>query len=295
MTIVCLSNGKLSAKLSTAGGTVLELWWEREGERIPLLRPAASEDVGPLDSGCFPLAPFGNRVKDNRFEFEGRDYRLTPNVDWDPHYLHGDAWLSDWTVVAQEDDSAQMRVNHEGSPYAYQTRQRFVLAGLTFSIQLDVVNKGSTAMPFGLGWHPYFPMTPRTTLLAPAQLLWTEIENWLPGEATQIPADLDFSRPAELPHRWVNNGLEGWAGTAEINWPERRTKLLLEASDLFRHAFIFVSDQSFDPSYQRDFFCFEPMSHLANGQNMAGLGGLVVLEPGESLSGSFRLTPQAGT
>ena len=65
----------------------------------------------------------------------------------------------------------------------------------------------------------------------------------------------------------------------------------LSADPLFRHAFVFVSDTGFDPAFQRDYFCFEPMSHLADGQNMPGLGDLKVLRPGETLSGSVRLTP----
>jgi aldose 1-epimerase len=295
MTIVHLSNGELAAKLSTAGSTVLELWWNGDRGKIPLLRPAPSDDAGALEAGCFPLAPFGNRVRGNRFEFAGQKYDLTPNVDWDAHYLHGDAWLGAWEIAAESNDGAEMVFYHEGSPYTYEARQRFRLADGHFEVELTVENKGKIALPFGLGWHPYFPLTSGTTLLARARRFWTEAENWLPGEATEIPADLDFSRPRPLPHRWVNNGFEGWTGQAEIDWPELGMQLLVEADALFEHAFLFVSDTAFDPTYKRDFFCFEPMSHLADAHNMAGGGGLVVLEPGQTLSGRMRLTPQVLT
>ena len=154
---------------------------------------------------------------------------------------------------------------------------------------LMVENCGEHAMPFGIGWHPYFPMTPNTTLLAPARKFWTEVEDWLPGEQTAIPENLDFSSPAPLPHQWVNNGFEDWSGEALISWPEWNTSLHLTADAIFKHAFVFVSDTTFDPTFKRDYFCFEPMTHLANGHNMSGLGDLTVLGPGQSMSGDIHM------
>ena len=187
-----------------------------------------------------------------------------------------------------------MRFRHTGggTPYVYEAWQSFSLADGELQMALTVENQGDEALPFGVGWHPYFPMTPQTTLKAPARKFWTEVEGWLPGEVTDLPADLDLSKPSPLPHRWVNNGFEDWSGEAVITWPERATKLSLKAEPLFRHAFLFVSDTAFDPGFQRDYFCFEPMSHLADGHNMPDLGGLRILQPGEKLSGSIWLGAQ---
>lgn len=262
---------------------------------MPLLRTAPDDSADALSSGCYPLVPFGNRVKGNCFSFEGRDYAFTANTEWDPHYLHGEGWKAEWSVAKQSEEEVELTFSHEGghTPYRYQARQRFTLSDNGLEMSLTVTNLGAAAMPFGLGWHPYFPLTPDTTLFAPAKTFWTEVEGWLPGEATDIPSDLDFSTPAHLPHRWVNNGFENWSGEALVSWPERHTDLHLTADPLFKHAFVFVSDQSFDPDFNRDYFCFEPMSHLANGHNMPDLGDLKILRPRESLSGAVRLRPQA--
>lgn len=298
MTVVDLTNGGLAARVSTKGGIVLGFWWEQDGDRIPLLREAPNEVATALASGCYPLVPFGNRVRDNRFTFNGRDYRFEPNTDWDKHYLHGEGWQGDWIVEKSDAGLLDLSFVHVGStatPYSYAATQRFVLQDGGFELTLSVTNKGLEPLPFGLGWHPYFPMTPETTLLAPARKYWTEVEGWLPGEVTEIPEDVDFSAPRGLPHRWVNNGFEGWSGAAQIVWPERGTQLSLRADPIFRHAFVFVSDTSFDPAFKRDYFCFEPMSHLANGHNLPDLGDLKVLQPGETLAGSIRLVPSGWT
>ncbi|NVP58674.1 aldose 1-epimerase [Mycoplana rhizolycopersici] len=298
MTIVDLSRKSLSARISTKGGIVLGFWWERHQGRLPLLRQAPSDDADALASGCYPLVPFGNRVRDNRFSFRGRDYHFQANTDWDSHYLHGEGWQADWAVEQQTARLLELSFQNAANritPYNYAATQRFVLQDDGIELTLSVTNKGERALPFGLGWHPYFPMTPETTLLAPARKYWTEVDGWLPGEATEIPADVDFSDRRGLPYRWVNNGFEDWCGEAQIVWPERQAQLSLTADPLFRHAFVFVSDTDFDPAFQRDYFCFEPMSHLADGHNMRGLGDLTVLEPGETLTGSIHMKPSVWT
>lgn len=294
MAIVEIKSDDLVVRLSTSGGIILGFWRHGDQDHVPLLRSATDDDSGALASGCYPLVPFANRVAGNRFSFAGSDYALLPNTEWDKHYLHGEGWQTEWTIVNSDPSSLEMEFEHaanETTPYSYHASQRFSLRDGGLEVTLSVTNAGETALPFGLGWHPYFPMTPGTMLFAPAKRYWTEVEDWLPGEATDIPQDVDFSNSRELPHRWVNNGFEEWSGVAEILWPERQTGLRLEADAIFRHAFVFVSDTDFDPSFNRDYFCFEPMSHLANGHNLPGLGDLSVLKPGEQLTGSMRMTP----
>lgn len=293
MSVIELNSASLFLRLSTMGGLILGFWKDDGRNRVPLMRDA-TDDVDALSSSCYPLVPFGNRVKDNRFEFGGQEYRFSANTSWDPHYLHGEGWLSQWSVDEEAHDHVAMSFSHQGedTPYVYRATQRFLLKDGALEMMLSVRNAGDRPLPFGLGWHPYFPMTPQTTLLAPARRFWTEVAGWLPGEARDLPADLDFCEPSPLPHRWVNNGFQDWSGEAIIAWPERVTQLHLTADPLFRHAFIFVSDTGFDPQFERDYFCFEPMSHLANGHNMPDLGGLQILQPGQQLSGSIRLHPR---
>jgi aldose 1-epimerase len=293
MAIIDLQEGALSARISTSGGLLLHYSWMRDGLTIPLLRPAA-DDADPLSSACYPLVPFGNRVRGNHFTFEGRDYSLKPNRDWDEHYLHGDGWLAEWDVLSKSGSTARIGFRHraDGTPYSYEAEQSFVLTVEGLELSMRVQNTGEESLPFGLGWHPFFPLTEETSLLAKAERFWTETEGWLPGEPAEIPAELDFSRPAPLPQRWINNGFENWSGTARIVWPERSTALQLTTDPIFRHAVLFLSDERFDPGFHRDYFCFEPMTHLANGHNLPDLGDLTILPPGESLAGSIRLQPQ---
>lgn len=287
MAVISLHSGPISARISPLGGAILRL----DAGDVPLLRPAA-DGAAPIDSACYPLVPFGNRIRGNRFAFAGQDYQLTPNTAWDSHYLHGEGWRSLWAVQDRSADSVLLCHSHAGQalPYSYDAEQHIALRPDGADLRLSVTNRGAVAMPFGLGWHPYLPMTPATTLQTQTGRMWTEEPGWLPGHPVAPPPALDFHNPQPLPPHWVNNGFEDWSGTARICWPERQTALRLSADPVFRCMFLFVSDTAFDPQYQRDFFALEPMTHLADGHNLPDLGGLTVLAPGQTLSGQLHLT-----
>lgn len=276
----------LEARLSPQGGRVLSLDWHLDGRAVPLLHP--DERTGPGTRSAFPLVPFGNRLPGNSFRFGAHDYTFAPNTE-DPSYLHGDGWLGGWQVEAFDGAAAELVFRHEGSPFRYEARQSLRIADGAFHLALGVRNAGEHPLPFGLGWHPFFPRTPGTRLEMRARGFREERAGHLPGDAALLPFDLDFSAGATLPGRWVNNGLEDWDGRARILWPEHGAGLLVEADPLFAHAFLFLPDRARAPN--AEWFCLELMSHRAGAHHHADGGGLVALAPGESLSGAIRLSP----
>jgi len=298
MSRVILREGRLSAEVSTEFGAIWRFEAERSGQTVPLLRRAAANAPSVATAaGCFPLIPFGNRVRGNHFRYDGRDYNLAPNTDWDRHYLHGDGWLAEWSAERMTANSITMRFEApaaKGTPYVYEGRQVVTLHDGRMTLELSVTNRGSVDLPFGLGWHPFFPMTPETTLCAAADAYWEEGEGWLPTERRSPPEELDFNSPRRLPRHWVDNGFEGWDGRAEIVWPESEAALRLSADSGFDRYFIFVSDTGFDPAYRHDFFCFEPMTHTVDGHNLPDGGGLQRLEPGEMMKGVLQFVPILG-
>lgn len=289
---IAISNRHCGLVVTTAGGSVWRFFAKREGAEVPIFRaPPPGEARAPLASGCFPLVPFGNRVRGNRFAFEGREHRLEPNTDRDPHYLHGDGWTSDWSVLDAGESGIRLGLEHRdgGTPYAYSAEQAFALDGPALVMTLSVTNRGPVALPFGLGWHPFFPLTPGTVLTARTAAAWDEDRHWLPTSRHPTAGDLDFSEGRPLPRRWVNTPFEGWDGRATIRWPEQDLAVRLTADPLFDRSLVFVSDPAFDPGYAYDFFCLEPMSHGIDGHNSPGGAGLRRLAPGESLAGRLRI------
>jgi aldose 1-epimerase len=294
---ITLCHDALTVELDRRGAVITGLWWwGADGTRQPLMRDGSWHDGDPSGASCFPMLPFGNRVTGNRFTVGEQEYGLAPNQPWDPHYLHGDGWLSLWGMKWVGDATARFTLRHAaqpGQPYDYDaTIDYTVTAAPALAVSMTLRNTAAAAMPFGLGLHPYFPLTPDTLLRAPAARYYTEGAGFMPGPAAPLPADLDFTRAAPLPRRWLNNGFAGWNGRARIAWPENKLALVIDADEAFSHYVLFMPDAAFEPGFEGDYFCLEPMTHQADGHHAADLGGLALLAPGEAMTARIVFTPE---
>jgi aldose 1-epimerase len=66
---------------------------------------------------------------------------------------------------------------------------------------LTVINRAAIALPFGLGFHPWFPRTPTTMLRASATHVEQQDEEYLPTKVIVVGErpDFDFRKSAHLP------------------------------------------------------------------------------------------------
>jgi aldose 1-epimerase len=140
-----------------AGGCITAFRWRGDDGVIDWLRPApARGDVAPTDSACFPLVPYSNRIRDGRFSFQGRDYRLGKNFPPSPHSIHGHGWQAPWQVTEIAGNRLTLVFNHAVAdwPATYRAEQRCGLVDGALHVDLAVVTTGDRAKPPGLGLHP---------------------------------------------------------------------------------------------------------------------------------------------
>ncbi len=240
----------------------------------------------------FPLVPLANRVENNIFKFRGKTYMFKPNTEWDKHFLHGEAWISDWILLNKEKTEVEIEYfceNSPFSPYCYRAYQKISIKEDNILMQLEVKNCGNIALPFGLGHHPFFFQDDTTMLKAKANFYYGEKHDFLPDEKKDIPLDLNFESHRRLPKYWVNNGFGGWDGKAQILCPNHKIGADITTSKNFTDYFIFVSDTKFDASYKNDFFCFEPMTHHANA-HQDDVDALEILEAEEQFNTEFKIS-----
>ncbi|WP_395449369.1 aldose 1-epimerase [Aminobacter sp. UC22_36] len=278
-----LEGERLALRVSLKGGAVDD---GQTSDGRPFLRRHGDGAFDVLRSACFPLVPVGNRVEANSFELGGKSYRFTPNTA-EPNYIHGDGWLAEWNVEDASTTHVRLafgQLHPVNSPHIYRAVQTITLDGATVTLALSVTNLGSETLPFGIGFHPYFPRTDATRLMAPAMAWWTEREGYLPGVRTPIPDSADFVTPRRLPRRRLNNCFEGWSGQARIIWPEMKLAADIAADALFSRYMLYA------PEDDCSFFCLEPMSHTPNALALAGPESLHLLAPDETLAGTFSIT-----
>lgn len=280
-----LKNKFLNVRVSKKGGSIVDAY-DYKGRAF--LRPYSgeSENFDIIKTASFPMLPLCNRVADNEFKCAGTKYQLSTNSIEDPLYLHGDGWLAEWEVIRQKQDLITLTYKHSAShnsPYNYLAKQIISLEENKLTIFLEVKNSGDRALPFGIGFHPFFPRTEKSTLHAKAKTWWTCDANSLPLDCESIPSEFDFTKSHSIPDKSIDNAYEGWVGMASISWPENGLAVDIIADPIFSRFMIYA------PTETKEFFCFEPMSHIPNGINHSDLGGMTILDPGQSLSGSISL------
>ena len=235
------------------GGSIAGLW---HGE-LPVLRSApAAELASSRVSGCYPLVPYSNRLGYRKFRWLGQDHSTQPNFDDNPHSLHGVGWQRAWEVLSQSGTEAELRYVHAADahwPFAFEVRQRFILADDGLEVHMVFTNTAAHAQPVGLGWHPYFAKRSRSRLHIELTDRWESDASGLPTRKVPQPG-ID----GDVAHLSFDNCFEGWKGAARI----RDEKLSMKLTSSMPYLVVYTPAQ-------KDIFCVEPVSHVSNAIHMS--------------------------
>lgn len=284
--MIVLKAGDWRAALNPAlGGSVAELSWRGR----PVLRPTPQDADDPLQTACFPLVPYANRIANGRFVFDGRVFDVGPTSGFEPHALHGLGWRGSWDAEAIGSTEAVLSFRHPGGeewPWAFRAEQRFHLSVDGLQIALSMTNIDDEAQPAGLGLHPYLYRLADDRLTMAAPRVWRADETMIPREAVTASAVFDWSDgPAISDAPFVDNAYEDWNGSARLTHADWRVTL---ASPEARRVHVYAPRDA-------GFVCIEPVSHRPDALNgPAGeASGLVILEPGQTLSLSMTIGASA--
>lgn len=263
------------------GGSLVN--WTVKDSGQPLLRHSdqAALDAGtPRRLGCYPLAPWSNRIAKGGVEGPDGWLELAPNTSHDPYPIHGSAWQQAWQVGDHSESSLTLHLEST-LPFAYRAEQRISLEDGRLSLELRVTHTDARAAWHGLGFHPYLPRTAHTRLQARAAHIWLGDGSGLPTHEADIPAHWNFQAQSPLPHDLLDHAFSGWDGQCQILQEDAGYRLDCQASGADYYLV-------FCPVGQR-FFCFEPVSHPINAHHLPGRPGLQLLHQGESTRLSFSL------
>jgi aldose 1-epimerase len=246
--------------IELAAGTARCTVAPADGGRVAVLTYGEADIVvprragqGPMEGGCFPMAPWAGRIREGRFEFEGNEYHLERAMP--PHAIHGTVYNRSWDV----DDLGEAFValscpTGPGWPFGGLVRHRIELVDEALRCTLSLT-ADELAMPAQVGWHPWFPR-PRAARLEFAAM-YERDEYGIPnGRLVQPPVGpvddcfVDPLGPLEMEHDDVIVSIE---------------------SDC-DHWVVY--------SEQRDEICVEPQSGPPDGVTIAPCR----LAPGETLS-----------
>lgn len=246
-----------------------------------ILRPARasrSHTYCSLGTSCFPLIPFGGRLRDGRFALEGRSFQMTLNAPPEQHSSHGDGWTRSWALTHLGRRNAVMTLlADDRAPFRYQCTQSITVEPDRLSIELSACNLSDYRIPMGFGLHPYFSDRAHASVRANLPSRWRWDAEMMPTSLEVNPSASELLRgqaAAQLP---VAMEYADWDGRAFIDWPERGLSVELTTTPPLRHAVVWAPDGE-------EFFCFEPMSHATDGFNRrladGSLEDILVLDTG---------------
>jgi len=268
----------------------------RVGERwVDLLRPTPAGALGnPEQTASFPLIPWSNRIRHGVLDWAGERHQLVRNGA-DGTAIHGAVRQLPWRVVGHEPHRLELALSSYDAvgvnwPWRFAARQVLSLVGDALEVQLSVTNEDSVAFPAGLGHHPYFQRAlfdDDAVLQVDAHAGYELDAGIALGAAGQLPARADFREPRTLGPDFVDDVLTDLGPTAaRWHYPDAGVEVSLVADDVYSHLVVYLP-------VGKDHFAVEPVSHTNDGIALHGRGvpatGVRVLEPGETLTGTFTL------
>ncbi|WIG55482.1 MAG: Aldose 1-epimerase [Rhodanobacteraceae bacterium] len=289
--IACHGAALLSLE-SLRNGTPFDIaWGYRNAEEIAA-RPGSHFAI---------LAPFGGRVGDARYSFDGESFDLEPGVTGAAReFRHGFVRDVDFTIADLTGGATSATATlatrairpRPGYPFSIDLAIRFTLDAGGLTLEARMRNVGDRAAPCFFGWHAYFragggmaddwmlEIPAHTTIRTDARLIP------LPGEAAYVPLEqapaLDFRTARHIGTTVLDNGYAGLA----IDGDGRMRTHLTDPSSGFSigvwqergvmHAF--TGDTL--GAGARSAVALEPMECMADAFNRPDYASAIRLEPG---------------
>ena len=293
MAVITLENKTLRVYIDPDQGTSIKGLYAHKGDAWLPLMPDVREPKTRLDAASFLMVPYSNRIENGAFSFQGQTYQLEGA---ERHAIHGDvrtrAWkIEHWAVTALKCSFNSVEYENVNWPWPFEARAEYSLEEGVFSQRLSLWNRGTSAMPAGFGWHPYFMRTviregePVHLRFAVAGAYPDAHDNRIPsGPPQPLTAQQDHSMGKLLdPDDFWDACLQGYDGKGTITWPDSGIRITFDCSPECTHLVVY------NPPFP--IFAMEPVTNANNGVNQLAAGwpdsGVAVLQPDECLNARF--------
>jgi aldose 1-epimerase len=247
------------------------------------------------------LIPLPNRIDGGTYEFDGRRHQLALDEVAAGNAIHGLVRWAAWRVGKLERSRVVLEhILHPrpGYPFTLSLSLEYSLSDTGLSVSATATNIGPDACPYGCGFHPYLtlgtPTVDSLVLTAPAQTMLQSDQRGIPtGRRAVSGTEYDFTRPKAIGPTRLDNcftDLEREDGIARV---DLRSPDGLGASlwldDAYGYLMLFTGDALPEEDDRRG-LAIEPMTCPPNA---FGSGeGLIRLEPGHSVTGTWGITPR---
>ena len=268
-------------------------------------------DGFPEDEMCSvargaPLLPWPNRLQDGEYEFQGVRHQTALTEPGRRNAIHGlTRWLN-WNGSEHEANRVTMRLRlhpADGYPFTLELAIEYRLSDRGLSVRTTATNAGRPPLPYGAGQHPY--LTVGTELIDEALVRVPALQR-LEVDDRQIPTGrtipvkgtafdfLELRRlgPTRLDTAFANLIVDAdGLSRIEMRAPSGSPSLTLWMDATYRFVMVFTGDTIPQIGRRRRGLALEPMTCAPNAFRSGD--GLMVLEPGESVSSAWGIFARA--
>lgn len=287
--------------LPERGASIVALHGRVGGDLVPVMRETPREAIneGKVSRfSSYTLAPYSNRIRAARFEFEGKTYALRPTTA-EGTAQHGDVRTRPFQIerFAPSAPEPTLEVSFDARhfddinfPFPFSLRVTYKLSDRTFETRVELTNVGRERMPAGFGLHPYFvrQLGPASdvALNFRAKGVYLTGPDLMPTRAMDpIPDEIDFLTPRLVDDIKLDYVFGGWNGQATLSWPGAGASLEFDCDPIFSHFVLYTSPEGT--------LAAEPVTMATDGFNLFARGvpgtGVRTLDPGHAMAGAVRL------
>lgn len=250
-----------------------------------LMSPANLRDwkQKPSQAGIPLLAPWANRLDGDAFWANGKHYLLNKDVvkierdenglpihglllyasAWETGRLHADAQGAEVTSRLEFWKHPEWMAQF---PFAHTIQITHRLYGGILEVHTTIENHSTEAMPLVIGFHPWYqiPGEPRDhwKVRLPVREHYALSPKLIPTGETK---PLDLPDPTPLAGRQLDDVFGGVDPNGEFSLEANGRKVSVRFGPKFPVAIVYAPNT-------RDVVCFEPMTGLTNGFNLAHEG-----------------------
>jgi aldose 1-epimerase len=247
------------------------------------------------------LAPWPNRIEDGSYEFGGRQHQLALTEPTHANAIHGLVRWAPWAVAERSPTRVVLTLAltpQPGYPFWLELSVEYELTAMGLRVRTTARNAGSQPCPYGVGQHPYLTVGTETVdsalLRVPARTVLRSDDRGIPVGSTPVEGtELDFRSarpigPTKLDHCFTDlERLQDGTARVELADPGGGVCLTLWIDARYPYVMVFTGDPL--PDVARRSLAVEPMSCPPNAFRSGQ--GLIVLEPDDSATASWGLSP----
>jgi aldose 1-epimerase len=252
------------------------------------------------------LVPFPNRIKNGRYEFEGKTHQMALNDKEGPNSIHGFLRSEQWQVLSQTPDAVELSLviqkevfKARGYPFSLEVKLEYKLSPSGLAVNFSILNIGDTNAPVGIGFHPYFQVgtefVDTSVLCIPANRV-LEVDDKLIPTGKQIDVTgtpLDFRVASQIGSQKINlcySDLKpdpDQMTRVKLRNPQNGFEVTLTMDPVFKYFVVYTGD-SIGAPLARKAIGLEPMTCATDAFNRPSWG-LQSLAPRAKFQGQFTI------